>query len=53
MATQDELLAGLLGGIPGGPLTQGLLATSAPPRDRGPSDGPPVESRPALVAARP
>ena len=29
MATQDELLAGLLGGIPGGPLTQGLLATSA------------------------
>lgn len=29
MATQDEILAGLLGGIPGGPLTQGLLATSA------------------------
>lgn len=29
MATQDELLAGLLGGIPGGALTQGLLATSA------------------------
>ena len=29
MPTQDELLAGLLGGIPGGPLTQGLLATSA------------------------
>lgn len=29
MATQDEMLAGLLGGIPGGPLTQGLLATSA------------------------
>ena len=29
MATQDDLLAGLLGGIPGGPLTQGLLATSA------------------------
>ena len=29
MATQDELLASLLGGIPGGPLTQGLLATSA------------------------
>jgi hypothetical protein len=29
MATQNELLAGLLGGIPGGPLTQGLLATSA------------------------
>lgn len=29
MATQDEILAGLLGGIPGGALTQGLLATSA------------------------
>jgi hypothetical protein len=29
MATQDEMLAGLLGGIPGGPLTTGLLATSA------------------------
>lgn len=29
MATQDEVLAGLLGGIPGGALTQGLLATSA------------------------
>ena len=29
MATQEEILAGLLGGIPGGALTQGLLATSA------------------------
>lgn len=29
MASQDEILAGLLGGIPGGPLTKGLLATSA------------------------
>lgn len=29
MASQNEILAGLLGGIPGGALTQGLLATSA------------------------